>query len=178
MPNLHRLKLAPAPPPMPAFAAGPPCRPGERREPLHLAPFPYLAFASAAATRGLALGCASELALEAVLIRDDYERLGWAEGFTALLAASEEQRFTVALPAPYRRYRNHLLRRGARELERCELEEPVSVPLRLFPRVLTLDYQEALIEARLDQAITLELAALCDGRTMSEYALLYAAQRA
>jgi hypothetical protein len=43
--------------------------------------------------------------------------------------------------------------------------------------VLNLDYRVAFTAQALDEAIVLEIAGLCAGRTMSEWALYYAAAR-
>jgi hypothetical protein len=158
---------------MPAFDPGPPDRPGERREPL-----PGLLckqhFVEAVADRGLSLGTAASLTLERACVVGDLETLGLSQCLADLLLAADDQRFMVALSAPYRRYRDHLAS-GRSDSRPQDLAGPVVVPLRLFPRVLDIDYEQALTAAALKEAIALELAALCVGRTMSEYALFFAA---
>lgn len=171
--RLHRLQIVPPPPPLPTFDPGPIRRPGERREPL---PGVMLssAFAESSANRGLALEVATELTVERALVLLDFELIRLKDLFPGLLAAAAQQRFTVPLPGPYRRYRASLLAVAARQVDDAEPEATVTVPLRFFPRVLELAYERAFNASALDEAITLELAALCIGRTMSEYALLFA----
>jgi hypothetical protein len=171
--TLHRLRLASQPPPLPAFRPAPPTRPGERREPLTNLTIEE-PFARAAAARGLAVAVAVELVLERALVRADLDDLGGLELFPNLLEHARGQQFVAALPAPFRRYRESLRRGEPRELEDDELERPATVPLRFFPRVLSLDYSRALVVGSIDEAIVLELGALCTGRTMSEYALRFA----
>src|SRR4051794_3334783 len=127
---------------MPAFVIQPPRRPGDRREwlPMLCAP---VELAGAAASRGLSGGGAGGVVFEATLARAALTELGLAQGWDRLLAQAEQQRFTVPLPGPYRRYREHLLQAHERELDLTELDEPVAIPLRLFPRVLGLDYAES-----------------------------------
>lgn len=165
----HRLSVAP---PLPPFELPAPLRPGERREALpglHVS----RAFAGAAAKRGLSVSVATEIALERALVLADLTGLGRAELFPELLTTAGRQRFLQALPGSYRRYRASLLSACPREYRELELGEPAAVPLRFFPRVLELDYDKSLTRAALDEAIILELGALCAGRTMSEYALLF-----
>jgi len=158
---------------MPAYQPRAPLRPGEGREPL-TGVLVDRRFAAAAAGRGVALAVATELTLERALVLADLESLDRANLFPGLLASAKHQRFVTPLPGPYRSYRASLLEAEPRALGEAELDEPVAVPLRLFPRVLALKYGEVLTEGALDEAIALELAALCTGRTMSEYALRFA----
>lgn len=171
--SLRHLQIVPPPPPMPTFRPGPPVRPGQRREPL-LALTVGISFATAAADRGLSLGVAIELALERALVFADLKLIRQADRFADLLVAAQRQRFVAPLPGAYGRYQASLLRTRRHRLNNVELDEPVAVPLRFFPRILELDYDEALDPMAIDEAVALELAALCSGRTMTEYALLFA----
>jgi hypothetical protein len=148
-------------------------RPGQRREPLTGFTVDER-FAGAAAARGLTAAAAVELALERALVLTDLEELGRLQLFPALLEQAHNQRFVTPLPEPFRRYRQSLLGAEPRALDDGELELPIVVPLRLFPRVLSLDYLRALVVNALDEAVILELASLCAGRTMTEYALWFA----
>jgi hypothetical protein len=172
--TVHRLRMVPAPPPVPTFKPNRPVRPGERREPLPTLTID-LRFADAAATRGLSVAVAVELALERALVLADLELVGQGDRYADLLSSARNQRFVAPLAAPYRHYRSALRDRSPRDLDKDELNEPTAVPLRLFPRVLEIDYELALDPSVIDDAVALELAALCAGRTMSEYGLLFAA---
>lgn len=158
---------------MPAYRPTLPLRPGERREPI-IDLRVERQFATAAASRGLTLGTAVELTLERALVIADLESLNRSDLFNSLLGNAKQQRFIAPLPGPYRRYRASLLQTEPRELDEDELDEPKVVPLRFFPRVLEINYAEALTADAIDEGRTLELAALCAGRTMSEYALRFA----
>jgi hypothetical protein len=92
-----------------------------------------------------------------------------------LLEHVAASRITAAVAAPYAPYLRALWCTRPREPLPQELEEPIDVPLRLFPRVLTVSPGEALKASRLREAIAIERAAVAAGRTMSEYALLFAA---
>jgi hypothetical protein len=171
--SLHHLHLAPPPPPRPHFRPALPIRPGERREPLSGLAIAE-PFARAAAARGLTAAVATELALERTLVLADLDELGLLQHFPQLLEQARRQRFIAPLPPPFRRYRESLRRAEPRELKEEELELPAAVPLRFFPRVLSMDYSRALVPEVIDEALILELGALCAGRTMSEYALWFA----
>ncbi len=145
-------------------------RPGERREPLTDITIEE-PFAREAVARGLTVAVAVELVLERALVLADMEELGLLRLFPNVLEQARGQRFVAPLPAPFRRYRESLRRGEPRELEAEELERPATVPLRFFPRVLSVDYSRALVAGSIDEALVLELAALCAGRTMSEYVL-------
>jgi hypothetical protein len=154
-----------------------PRRPGERREPLLLHGVPR-SLASAAAERGLELGCAIELCLERALVLRDLEAVGRASLYPRLLALAEPARVRRALPQAKARYLQFLV--GARERSRggshdgCGGDVTIDVPLRLFPRVVDVAEDADLDATALCEALRLEIAAVSDGRTMSEWAALAA----
>jgi len=154
-----------------------PRRPGERREPLLLPHLPS-SLASAAADRGLELGCAVELCLERAVVLEDLTELGIVSLFPRLLALCEVARVRRALPPAKARYLQVLL--GARE-RRLECagrggagSVTVDVPMRLFPRVLDAVPSAELSAIALAQALELEIAAVSEGRTMIEWTALAA----
>jgi hypothetical protein len=116
----------------------------------------------------------AELALERALVLADLDELGLLQVFPRLLEQARRQQFVVPLSPPFRRYRESLRQAKPRKLKDEELKLPASVPMRFFPRVLSLDYSRALVAEGIDEALILELGALCAGRTMSEYALRFA----
>jgi hypothetical protein len=179
----HRaeLKLLAAPP-RPARAAYVPPRrlprrPGERREPLALTNLPT-AFAAAATASQLELGCGVELCLERALVVRDLSELGRTDLYPPLLELAASARVRRGLPTARARYLQMLL--AARDWpgfmpdsERGGSDTVVDVPLRLFPRVLDV-VNESFDAQQLEEAIRLEVAAVADGRTMSEWAALSA----
>lgn len=152
-------------------------RPGERREPLPSLQLNQI-FAEAATAHGLSIPAATEVTLERALVAADLKRFGDASLYRRLVARATTQRFESPLPAAYAVYMGAIRDCRGRNLTLAELEQPIAVPLRFFPRVLTIDFDEALTADGFADAIILELAALCVGRTMSEYALLFAAASA
>jgi hypothetical protein len=179
----HRaeLKLL-AVPPRPARAAyvSPrrlPRRPGERREPLALPNLPTALVVAATASQ-LELGCAIELCLESALVVRDLSELDLSDLYPPLLELAASARVRRGLPTAKARYLQMLLAARERpgfmsDSERGGSDAVVDVPLRLFPRVL--DVVNECFDARqLDEAIRLEVAAVADGRTMSEWAALSA----
>jgi hypothetical protein len=169
-PNVTHMRAVPTLPPLPPYQPPAPVRPGERREPLADVRVGR-PFIDAAAKRGLVLSVAVELAIERALVIDDLRRLRLGELLPAVLERAHRQRFTSPLPASFRPYRDALMRGEPRPVDATECARPVCLPLRFFPRALGLDHGRALTADGLDEARTLELAALCIGRTMSEYAL-------
>jgi hypothetical protein len=181
--SAHRaeLKLL-AVPPRPARAAYVPPRrlprrPGERREPLALTNLPT-AFAVAATASQLELGCAAELCLEHALVVRDLSELGRSDLYPPLLELAGSARVRPGLPTAKARYLQMLLAARERsgfmpDSERGGNDTVVDVPLRLFPRVLDV-VNEGFDAQQLDEAIRLEVAAVADGRTMSEWAALSA----
>lgn len=135
---------------------------------------------AAATARGLDAGCAVELCLERALLLNDLESLGGQHLYNRLLADAAIAPVRQALPAVKARYLQMLL--AARDRIPAAPDEAVAptdpvidVPLRLFPRVTSV--ADAITRARaddLDQALTLEIAGISDGRTMSEWAALAA----
>jgi hypothetical protein len=168
----HLSSLPQLPPPGPRLPLG--RRPGERREPLHIDDIPD-AFVAATAALGLSVACALEIALELELVRRDLAALGRKRGLEGLLRQAESERISGAVAAPLAPYLRQLWRTRPRSLDPLELEEPIDVPLRFFPRVLSVATTGALVPERLGQALILERAAVSAGRTMTEYALLHAA---
>lgn len=156
-----------------------PRRPGERREPLALHPLPS-ALVAAAAARGLELGCAVELCLERALVIADLEEHSLALLYPRLLELAAIAEVRQALPPAKAHYLQVLL--AARERPATPLEEQaareavIDVPLRLFPRVHDVVDHLVLAPHDLDEALQLEIAAISDGRLMSEWAA-YAALR-
>ncbi len=133
------------------------------------------AFVAATAAHGLSVACSVEITLELELVRRDLAALRRELGLERLLKQAESERFGGAVAAPLAHYLRQLWRTRPRSLDPLELEEPIDVPLRFFPRVLSVDTTEALIPERLEQALVLERAAVSAGRTMTEYALVHAA---
>jgi hypothetical protein len=160
---------------MPAFRPSGPVRPGDVRHPLPEAA-PAELFARASADRGIALAAAVELALERALVADELRQC--TDGaYERLLARAAREPFARPLLGPYRRYFDALRHPVAEPFDIAALQRPVSVPLRLFPQVLDLDPPTALTPTLLHEAVTLELGALRANRTMTEYALHFAATR-
>jgi|SRR6266545_4423738 len=163
-----------------------PRRPGERREPLSVDLSPALA--AAAAARGLDLACAAELCLERALIAADLVTLGRRQLYKPLLALVGSATVNRPLPPAKARYLQMLLAARAGALRTDAPGAPIAidgtdgagdtvvdVSLRLFPRVL--DVAEQLTTScaeELIEALALEIAAVSDGRTMSEWAAVAA----
>jgi hypothetical protein len=161
-------ELPPAAPPLPLGR-----RPGERRE-----PFPAEisdAFGAAAAAHGLSVPCGVEITLELELIRRDFAAQCWEHRLEPLLRQAEAERITNAVAAPLADYLQHLRTTRPRSFDPLELEGPIDLPLRLFPRITSVDTTHVLTPERLEKALVLERAAVSAGRTMTEYALLRAA---
>ena len=156
----------------------PPRRPGERREPLPLRV--SRALASAGAARGLDVGCAVEICLERALLIADLDALGRLQLYDQLLATAATAPVRHVLPPAKARYLQMLV--AARDRDPTVLdpatragEVVVDVPLRLFPRVTAVASEIACAEGdELSAALTLEIAATSDGRTMTEWASLSA----
>jgi hypothetical protein len=163
-------------PPQVSFTGRAARRPGERREPLliEIGPGPFL---EAVGAYGLGIPAAIELTFEFELVRRDLAELGKAFAVPALAEDPEEARISSPIAAPMAGYLRTLWNLRPRTIDPLELEAPIDVPLRLFPRVLEIDPREALTPSRLGQALSLERAAVAAGRTMSEYALLIAGGR-
>jgi hypothetical protein len=155
-----------------------PRRPGERREPLSTRV--CAALVAAAARRGLEPDCAAELCLERALVIADLAALGRAEFYEQLLALAERTTLTLPLPGAKADYLQMLLAsRGRQQVPGIAtgtaLETIVNVPLRLFPRVADIAYNLASSgEEELVEALALEIGAVSEGRTMSEWAALAA----
>jgi hypothetical protein len=165
-------------PPLPALRRAEPRirRPGERREPLDVEV--PAAFAAAAATLGISLAAAVEIAFECELVKEDIAQLGRGDEFHALVLTAAGARVAVPTAPTYARYLRALAGNRANTVDEADrLEEPVDLPLRLFPRVLEITPDAALREDRLRQGVALERAAVCAGRTMSEYAFFALARR-
>lgn len=118
-----------------------------------------------------------EVAFECELVRQDIVRLGREDEFSALVVAAEDARIATPIAPAYARYLRALTSNRDDTRDNDRLEEPVDLPLRLFPRVLEITPEVALREERLHQAVSLERAAVCAGRTMSEYAFFALARR-
>jgi hypothetical protein len=154
-----------------------PRRPGERREPLALPNLPTALVVAATASQ-LELGCAIELCLERALVVRDLSELGRSDLYPPLLELVASARIRRGLPTAKARYLQTLLAARERpgfmpDSERGGSDTVVDVPLRLFPRVLDV-VNEGFDAQQLDEAIRLEVAAVADGRTMSEWAALSA----
>lgn len=149
-------------------------RPGERREPLRIE-VRSRSFVEGVGACGISVPGAIELALEFELVRRDLSRLGKEGEACQLFECAEVERVSAALAPPMANYLRTLSNPRPRRIDPLELEQPIDVALRLFPRVLEIDGAKALTSERLVQALTLERAAVGSGRTMSEYALLFAA---
>lgn len=160
-----------------------PRRPGERREPLAVSLSPALA--AAAAERELDLGCATELCLERALVIADLAVLAGPELYDErLLAAAAHATVSRPLPAAKARYLQMLVAARDRDAVVVDTvdaiedadgadETVVDIPLRLFPRVATVvDETTSVGAAHLAEALTLEIGAVSEGRTMSEWAAL------
>ncbi len=167
----HLSALRDPPPTAPPVPLG--RRPGERREPF-LPEIPDT-FGPAAAAHGLSLPCAVEITLEIELVYLDLAAHGQENKFDQLLRQAETERITGSVAAPLANYLRQLWTTRARSFDPLELEEPIDVPLRLYPRVLNVDTAQVLTRLRLGKALVLERAAVSAGRTMTEYALLRAA---
>jgi hypothetical protein len=154
-----------------------PRRPGERREPLSVQlELPLL---KAACERGLAPATAAELCLERALVRADLAELQQLGIYVRLVGVAAATTVSRSLPQSKALYlRLLLLARDGVEVADgvgADLDTGIDVPLRLFPRVL--DVVEELAgcgHLELGEALTLEIAAVSQGRTMTEWAALAA----
>jgi hypothetical protein len=151
-----------------------PRRPGERREPLTLPRLPNN-LAVAAEARGLELSCAVELCLErALVLRDlaDLDRLGL---YARVLDRAARTPVRRPLSPAKARYLQMLVTARDRPpvpsgADSSKNKAVVDVPLRLFPRVLDIVDEAILGDCDLHAALQIEIAAVSDGRTMSEWA--------
>jgi len=149
-------------------------RPGERREPVSLALPP--AFVAAALELGLTVPLAVELSLERTIARAELTACGREDLWSRIVAAARATR-VESVASTYARYMRSLTvgRRQAHAASATTASSgPIDVPLRLFPRVLTIDQADALTSCSLQEALLLEVAALASGRLMTEWVALTA----
>jgi hypothetical protein len=146
-----------------------PRRPGELHEALPLSEDFAQAIATQATQAGVGLDVAASLVVEAGLIADD----------TQLTTGAQEPQSNheaLALPEASARYLRALTvgrRRGAPVLPRGS----VAVPVRLVPRLAAASIERLVGAIELEVAIAWEIAAVRQGRTMSEWALMQAPAR-
>jgi hypothetical protein len=142
-----------------------PRRPGELHEALPLPEGSAQAIATQAADAGVGLDVAASLVLEAGLIADDTRMSSWGQG-------RQSNHEALALPEASARYLRALTvgrkRSGAAVLPRGS----VAVPVRLVPRLAAASIGHLIGAIELEVAITWEVAAVRQGRTMSEWALM------
>jgi hypothetical protein len=149
-------------------------RPGERREPMLIHTEISTGFRTAAAEFSIDAELAVTLALERVLTLDDASTAGVAIDVAQpyLNRRAAEAKVVRELTGPLSAYLQALT--GRARFPR--LESPVAVPVRLFPRVLSVDVGAALVPDILNEAVAWERAAVLSGRLMSEWALIHVAQ--
>lgn len=133
----------------------------------------------AAREHGLDPAAAAELCFERALVRADLTAIGRCDLYQPLLAVARVTSVTRPLPPAKAQYLRMLLaardRRDGADAAADGGKIGVDVPLRLFPRVLDVAHEIASFGDReLEEALTLEIAAVSDGRTMSEWAVLAA----
>jgi hypothetical protein len=163
----------------PSYIPGrfPPRRPGERREPLSVRVGGELV--SAAGGRGLSVEAAAELCLERALIVGDLVAAGCVVLLPRLIVEATATSVARSLPVAKAHYLRLLLTArehaaAASTLENSSGDRTVDVSLRLFPRVLEVVNLDRCGDSELREALQLEIAAVSDGRTMSEWAALTA----
>jgi hypothetical protein len=132
----------------------------------------------------LDLSCATELCLERALVLADLAELAHLALYERVLAAAASATVSRPLPAAKARYLQMLLVARERRTDAVDAldtvdaadgDTVVDVPLRLFPRVATVvDEMTSAEAAELTEALTLEIAAVSEGRTMSEWTALAA----
>jgi hypothetical protein len=137
------------------------------------------ALALAVANSNLDTSCAVELCLERALVVHDLAAVGYPQLYERLLTVAGKIPVRRALPAAKARYLQMLI--AARDLDPLHATADgasgaiVDVPYRLFPRVTAI--VDEIVSAGVDhlaEALTLEIAAVADGRTMSEWTALAA----
>jgi hypothetical protein len=153
-----------------------PRRPGERREPLSIdVPRCLRELADA---RGIDPACAAELCLERALVLSDLAAVDCSNLYDELLKRASSAPITLPLPGAAASYLQTLLvARDHRDLAASAAPDqmPLTVALRLFPRVYSvIDELGRFGEVELGQALALEIAAVANGRTMSEWAAVAA----
>ncbi len=146
-----------------------PRRPGELHEALPLPADSAQAIATQATHAGVGLDVAASLVVEAGLIADDTRMAAGGQG-------PQPSHEALALPEASARYLRALTvgrRRGAPVLPRGS----VAVPVRLVPRLAAASTERLIGAIELEVAIAWEVAAVRQGRTMSEWALMQAPAR-
>ena len=149
-----------------------PRRPGERREPLSIDVPPGLR--ELAEARGIDPACAAELCLERALVLSDLAAVDCSHLYEELLKRASSAPITLPQPGATASYLQTLIAaRDHRDLAASAAPDqvPLTVALRLFPRVYSvIDELGRVGEIEVDQALALEIAAVANGRTMSEWA--------
>lgn len=148
-------------------------RPGERREPVVVAlgSADGELFTSECVATRVAPERAYPLLLERRLLLDDATASGFdgAEAAAALNAAALEARVEVALDAPSSAYLRSLARPAATVVAAKFL---ASVPVRLYPRAVTVAPRTAIEQGAVREAVAWERASVAAGRTMAEWGFL------
>jgi hypothetical protein len=149
-------------------------RPGERREPVHIAleaPIAEL-FTAECKTTGVAPERAYALLLERRLLLDDLREadIATVSATPALDRAASVTRADVALDGPTARYLRSFVRRESPVTRVTEFLCPV--PVRMYARAVRLDPREVVEVGSVAQATAWERASVAGGRTMAEWALL------
>ncbi|MDW5597224.1 hypothetical protein VSS74_22950 [Conexibacter stalactiti] len=148
-------------------------RAGDRHEPWTLPVGGALAaVADAAATAGVEFELAVRLCAEAALVRDDLRAVG--AGVGALDALAGAAVVATRVDASDCAYLRRLTRRGAQERRTLGDAVIVGLPARLSARLLAVDVDDLLANADVESALAWEIAAVLDGRTISEWAPLAA----
>jgi hypothetical protein len=131
-------------------------------------------FRAAAADAQLDVELAVTLALERKLALVDAETVGLADGFARpyLNRHAAEAKVTRELTGPLSSYLRVLTGRAFAPPP----PDRISLPVRIYPRVLSLKLAEALAPQTLAEALAWERAAVLSGRLMSEWALIHVCQ--
>ena len=151
-----------------------PCRPTDRRQ-LVDAPHLAAAFAGAADATGLSLDQAAALGLERAFVRQDLAGAGALsddEVCQLLDSAALEARPRLPLSAALAAYVRTLRLRPP--LAGVASASHVAIPLRLADRARAAEPAPGCTTSELEQAVDWEVAAVIEGRTMSEWAFLHA----
>jgi hypothetical protein len=131
-------------------------------------------FRIAAADANVDLELAVTLALERELTLVDAQTVGLADAFARpyLNRCAAEARVTRALTGPLSSYLRVLT---GRAVAPAPLDR-ITLPVRLYPRVLAIRLSDALAPESLVEALAWERAAVLSGRLMSEWALIHLCQ--
>jgi hypothetical protein len=118
------------------------------------------------------------------MLRRDLSEVGRLEVYPSLLEVATTTTVARALPGAKARYLQMLivaardgeavLKTAILEVESDTTDAVVDVPLRLFPRVQDVTVPATFGATQLAEGLQLEIAAVSDGRTMSEWAVLAA----